>query len=162
MKNCQQQKAQEIFDRLYSRNLFKMVAELYLKDEGDFRVKRRLCEIADHKNREQQLAKEKEIAHLLRIDADYVIIKVLQIRNPNYGSRSYIMNPEAIKIFDEKHAVLKVMNDYTNELYFSRPSGDEAASESLQVYALYENWHTLNEQCRSGLESDIRDILRAD
>ena len=55
--------------------------------------------MTDDKTGKQQSKKEKEIADLLKIDADYVIIKPLQIRNPNYGSRSYILNPDAIKIF---------------------------------------------------------------
>ena len=42
LRNCEQQKAQEIFNRLYERHLFKMVAELRFKDETDMRVKRRL------------------------------------------------------------------------------------------------------------------------
>ena len=117
--------------------------------------------MTDDKNREQQLRKEKEIANLLNIDADYVIIKALQIRNPNYGSRSYILNPDAIKIFDEKQEVLRDMNDYTSELYFSRPTSDEASSESLQVYAPRDDWHTLNRQYKSDLESDIQDILKS-
>lgn len=160
LRSCKQQKALEIFNRLYERRLFKMVAELRLKDETDMRVKRRLIGMTDDKNRKRQLKKEKEIADLLNIDANYVIIKALQIRNPNYGSRSYILNPDAIKIFDEKQGVLRDMNDYTSELYFSRPSTDEASSESLQVYAPCDNWHMMNEQHKSDLESDIQNILR--
>ena len=161
LRSCKQQKALEIFNRLYERRLFKMVAELRLKDETDMRVKRRLIGMTDDQNRKRQLKKEKEIANLLNIDADYVIIKALQIRNPNYGSRSYILNPDAIKIFDEKQGVLRDMNDYTSELYFSRPSTDEASSESLQVYAPCDDWHVLNKQYRSDLESDIQNILRS-
>ena len=138
-----------------------MVAELRFKDEVDMRVKRRLIGITDDKNRKRQLKKEKEIAELLNVDADYVIIKALQIRNPNYGSRSYILNPDAIKIFDEKQDVLRDMNDYTSELYFSRPSTDEASSESLQVYAPRDDWPTLDKQCRSDLEAHIQDILKS-
>ena len=117
--------------------------------------------MTDDKTGKQQLEKEKEIADLLKVDADYVIIKPLQIRNPNYGSRSYILNPDAIKIFDEKQEVLREMNDYTNELYFSRPSTDEASSESLQIYAPRDDWHLMNEQHKSDLESDIQNILRS-
>ena len=161
LRNCEQQKACEIFNRLYERRLFKMVAELRLKDETDMRVKRRLIGMTDDKTGEQQLEKEKEIADLLKVDADYVIIKSLQIRNPNYGSRSYILNPDAIKIFDEKQEMLREMNDYTSELYFSRPSTDEASSESLQIYAPRDDWHLMNKQHRSDLESDIQNILRS-
>ena len=160
LRSCKQQKACEIFNRLYERRLFKMVAELRLKDETDMRVKRRLIGMTDDKTGEQQSKKEKEIADLLKVDADYVIIKPLQIRNPNYGSRSYILNPDAIKIFDEKQGVLRDMNDYTSELYFSRPSTDEASSESLQVYAPCDNWHMMHAQHKSDLESDIQNILR--
>ena len=117
--------------------------------------------MTDDKTGEQQLEKEKEIADLLKVDADYVIIKSLQIRNPNYGSRSYILNPDAIKIFDEKQEMLREMNDYTSELYFSRPSTDEASSESLQIYAPRDDWHLMNKQHRSDLESDIQNILRS-
>ena len=160
LRNCEQQKAREIFNRLYERHLFKMVAELRLKDET-LRVKRRLIGMTDDKTGERQLKKEKEIADLLKIDADYVIIKPLQIRNPNYGSRSYILNPDAIKIFDETEKDLMEMNDYTNELYFARPPTDETSLEMLQVYAPRDDWHMLNEQYKSGLESDIQNILKS-
>lgn len=160
LKKCEQQKACEIFNRLYRRDLFKMVAELRLKDEKP-RVKRRLIGITDDKTRKRQLEKEKEIANLLKIDADYVIIKPLQMRNPNYGSRSYILNPDAIKIFDETEKDLMDMSDYTNELYFARPSTDETSLEKLQVYAPYDDWHLLDEQRKSDLEAHIQDILKS-
>ena len=159
LKRCEQQKAREIFNRLYERDLFKMVAELRLKDET-LRVKRRLIGMTDDQTGKRQSKKEKEIADLLKIDADYVIIKPLQIRNPNYGSRSYILNPDAIKIFDETEKDLMEMNDYTNELYFARPSTDETSLEKLQVYAPYDDWHLLDEQHRSDLEAQIQDILK--
>ena len=38
LRNCEQQKACEIFNRLYDRDLFKMVAELRLKDETNSKV----------------------------------------------------------------------------------------------------------------------------
>ena len=160
LKRCEQQKACEIFNRLYERHLFKMVAELRLKDET-LRVKRRLIGMTDDKTGERQSKKEKEIADLLKIDADYVIIKPLQIRNPNYGSRSYILNPDAIKIFDETEKDLMDMNDYTNELYFARPSTDETSLEKLQVYAPYDDWHLLDEQRKSDLEAHIQEILKS-
>ena len=160
LKRCEQQKACEIFNRLYERHLFKMVAELRLRDET-LRVKRRLIGMTDDKTGERQSKKEKEIADLLKIDADYVIIKPLQIRNPNYGSRSYILNPDAIKIFDETEKDLMDMNDYTNELYFARPSTDETSLEKLQVYAPYDDWHLLDEQRKSDLEAHIQDILKS-
>ena len=160
LKRCEQQKACEIFNRLYERRLFKMVAELRLKDET-LRVKRKLIGMTDDKTGERQSKKETEIADLLKIDADYVIIKPLQIRNPNYGSRSYILNPDAIKIFDETEKDLMDMNDYTNELYFARPSTDETSLEKLQVYAPYDDWHLLDEQRKSDLEAHIQEILKS-
>ena len=160
LRSCEQRKACEIFNRLYERHLFKLVAEFRLKDET-LRVKRRLIGMTDDKTGEQQSKKEKEIADLLKIDADYVIIKPLQIRNPNYGSRSYILNPDAIKIFDERKKDLRDMSDYTNELYFARPSNDETSLEMLQVYALHDDWHSIEEQNRSELEVDIQNILKS-
>ena len=160
LRSCSQQKAHEIFNRLYERRLFKMIAELRLKDEV-LKVKRRVIGMTDDKTQVRLLKKEKEIADFLKIDADYVIIKPLQIRNPNYGSRSYILNPDAIKIFDETEKDLMDMNDYTNELYFARPPNDEPSLEKLQVYAPYDDWHLLDEQDRSDLEAQIQDILKS-
>ena len=164
LRNCEQQKTRNIFNRLYERHLFKMVAELRLKDET-LRTKRRIMGITDDETRERQVEKEKEIADLLKIDPDYVIIKPLQIRNPNYGSRSYILNPDAIKIFDEREKEhkdkLKDMNDYKDELYFSRPSTDETSLETLQVYALFDDWSMLSQQQRSDIETNIQDILKS-
>ncbi len=160
LRKCEQQKTREIFNRLYKRHLFKMVAELRLKDET-LRTKRRIMGITDDETQERQVEKEKEIANLLKIDPDYVIIKPLQIRNPNYGSRSYILNPDAIKIFDEREKELKDMNDYKDELYFARPSTDETSLETLQVYALFDDWSMLSQQQRSDLETSIQDILKS-
>lgn len=159
LKSCAQEKACDIFNRLYSRNLFKMVAELRLKGENR-RTQRRLIGMADEHSRERQSEKEKEIAAHLNIDADYVIIKPLQIRNPNYGSRSYILDPEAITIFDEKQSESRSMSDYTSELFFARPAtNDEASFQTVQVYApldLAEKQNLLE------LDADIQDILRSD
>ena len=47
LRNCEQQKACEIFNRLYDRDLFKMVAELQLKDETNSKVKRKLLAMKD-------------------------------------------------------------------------------------------------------------------
>ena len=116
--------------------------------------------MADEHSRERQSEKEKEIAERLNIDADYVIIKPLQIRNPNYGSRSYILDPEAITIFDEKQSESRSMSDYTSELFFARPAtNDEASFQTVQVYA------PLNlgkKQNLLELDADIQDILRSD
>ena len=53
------------------------------------------------------------------------------------------------------------MNDYTNELYFARPSTDETSLEKLQVYAPYDDWHLLDEQRKSDLETRIQNILKS-
>lgn len=159
LKSCAQEKACDIFNRLYSRNLFKMVAELRLKGENR-RTQRRLIGMADEHSRERQSEKEKEIAERLNIDADYVIIKPLQIRNPNYGSRSYILDPEAITIFDEKQSESRSMSDYTSELFFARPAtNDEASFQTVQVYAPLDLGKKQN---LLELDADIQDILRSD
>ena len=159
LKSCAQEKACDIFNRLYSRNLFKMVAELRLKGENR-RTQRRLIGLADEHSRERQSEKEKEIAERLNIDADYVIIKPLQIRNPNYGSRSYILDPEAITIFDEKQSESRSMSDYTSELFFARPAtNDEASFQTVQVYAPLDLGKKQN---LLELDADIQDILRSD
>ena len=159
LRNCEQQKACEIFNRLYDRDLFKMVAELQLKDETNSKVKRKLLAMKDNSVLRREL--EQEIAASLCIDADYVIIRPLQIRNPNYGSRSYVMDPEAITIFDESQTEPRTMSDYTSELFFARPSfNDEASLETLQVYAPVNN-QSQEEQSISELQEEIRTILRS-
>ena len=159
LRNCEQQKACEIFNRLYDRDLFKMVAEHQLKDETNSKVKRKLLAMKDDFLLRQEL--EREIAASLCIDADYVIIRPLQIRNPNYGSRSYVMDPEAITIFDEGQTEPRTMSDYTNELFFARPSfNDEVSLETLQVYAPINN-QSQGEQSISEFQEEIRNILRS-
>ena len=159
LRNCEQQKACEIFNRLYDRDLFKMVAELQLKDETNSKVKRKLLAMKDNSVLRREL--EQEIAASLCIDADYVIIRPLQIRNPNYGSRSYVMDPEAITIFDESQTEPRTMSDYTSELFFARPSfNDEASLETLQVYAPVNN-QSQEGQSISELQEEIRTILRS-
>ena len=159
LKTCPQQKAREIFNRLYDRNLFKMVADIRFKSETNSKVRRRLLAIKDDGQRKQQL--EQAIAKLLGIDADYVIIKPLQIQNPNYGSRSYILDPEAITIFDEKQSEPRSMSDYRNELFFGRPTTDnEASLEAVQVYASPDGWNLSENLCQSKLEEEIQNILR--
>ena len=159
LRNCEQQKACEIFNRLYDRDLFKMVAELRLKDETNSKVKRKLLAMKDDSLLRREL--EQQIAASLCIDADYVIIRPLQIRNPNYGSRSYVMDPEAITIFDENQKEPRTMSDYTSELFFARPSfNDEASLETLQVYAPVNN-QSQEEQSISEFQEEIRTILRS-
>ena len=84
---------------------------------------------------EQKRKWEERIAAHLKIDPDYVIVNKLHIRNPNYGSRSYNLNPEAIMIFDEKQRKLKNLSSYATELILTRPPADEADLETVQVYA---------------------------
>ena len=160
LRNCQQEKAHAIFNRLYGRKLFKTVANLRLKDETNIRVKRRLLAMKDDPQLRQQL--ETAIADHLGIDADYVIIKPLQIRNPNYGSRSYILNPEAITIVDEWSSEPRAMSDYTSELFFARPpTDDETSLEMVQVYVPPEGDNLSQKQRRLALEPEIQKILRS-
>ena len=160
LRNCPQEKAHTIFNRLYDRKLFKTVANLRLKDETNIRVKRRLLAMKDDPQLRQQL--ETAIADHLRIDADYVIIKPLQIRNPNYGSRSYILNPEAITIIDEWSSEPRTMSDYTSELFFARPpTDDETSLEMVQVYVPPDGDNLSQKQRRLALEPEIQNILRS-
>lgn len=160
LRNCQQEKAHTIFNRLYDRKLFKTVANLRLKDETNIRVKRRLLAMKDDPQLRQQL--ETAIADHLGIDADYMIIKPLQIRNPNYGSRSYILNPEAITIVDEWSSEPRTMSDYTSELFFARPpTDDETSLEMVQVYVPPEGNNLSQKQQRLTLEPEIQNILRS-
>ena len=160
LRNCQQEKAHAIFNRLYDRKLFKTVANLRLKDETNIRVKRRLLAMKDDRQLRQQL--ETAVADHLGIDADYVIIKPLQIRNPNYGSRSYILNPEAITIIDEWSSEPRAMSDYTSELFFARPpTDDETSLEIVQVYVPPEGDNLSQKQSRLALEPEIQNILRS-
>lgn len=160
LRNCQQEKAHVIFNRLYGRKLFKTVANLRLKDETNIRVKRRLLAMKDDPQLRQQL--ETTIADHLGIDADYVIIKPLQIRNPNYGSRSYILDPEAITIVDEWNSEPRAMSDYTSELFFARPpTDDETSLEMVQVYVPPEGDNLSQQQRQLALEPEIQNILRS-
>ena len=151
LKRCDQEKTRNIFDRLYSRKLFKMIGELPLKDVDSAPAKRRLLQIDD----EQKRKWEEQIAEHLKIDPDYVIVNKLHVRNPNYGSRSYSLNPEAIMIFDEKQGNLKSLSSYATELILARPPADEADLETVQVYAPPNGWNRQQE------EPQIQDILLA-
>lgn len=161
LKKCDDEKACNIFERLYQRKLFKMIGELPLKDVDDAIAKRRLLQM----NHDQKLQWETEIADHLQIDSDYVIVNKLQIRNPNYGSRSYNLNPEAIMIFDEKQEVLKSLSNYATELILTRPPFDESALETVQVYAPRDNWNNLppteRQQKQAELEAKVQRILRS-
>ncbi len=156
-KNCKEKKANDIFNRLYNRKLFKMIAELPLKSESNSSVRKRLIKMESNQKRQW----EKNIASHLGIDADWVIVDKRQIRTPNYGSRSNILDSEAITIFDEKKKEPRHLNYYTSELSFVRPPNDEASLEIVQVYASPDDWNpSIKEQSQSELEIDIYNILR--
>ena len=133
LRNCKQEKASEIFNRLYDRNLFKMIAELRFKDERDGMVHAGLREMAADPIRKGKC--EQEIAEHLGIDADYVIIKKPPIRDLNYVSQTEAPDPEAIMIFDEKQQVLEFLTEYSGELFFVRPATKASSLETVQVYA---------------------------
>ena len=120
LKRCDQEKARNIFDWLYRRRLFKKFGELPLKNVHSAPAKRRLLQMST----EQKLRWEEQIADHLKIDADYVIVNKLKIRNPNYGSRSYNLNPEAIMIFDKRNSDLRSLISYKTELILARPPAD--------------------------------------
>lgn len=156
LKSCKQEKACDIFNRLYSRNLFKMIAELRFKDERDGMVRTNLRGMVANADRKRRC--EKEIAKLLGITADYVIISRPPIRNLNYVSQTEKLNLEAIMIFDEKREVLEFLPEYTGELFFVRPATATASLETVQVYAPLDG---ANKQNLLELEVEIQSILRA-
>ena len=151
-------KAHEIFKRLYNRRLFKMVTELPLKGEENVWVRKRLIDMKV----DQKQAWEQKIADHLDVDADYVIVHKRQIRTQNYGSRSNILNPEAITIFDEKQQEPRHLSSYTSELSFARPPDDEVSLDIVQVYAISDDWLKSREQSPVKLETEIQNILRSD
>ena len=102
---------------------------------------------------------EQEIARYLGIDATNVIIHKRQIRNPDYGRRSKILDSESIRILDEKRDVLRHLRYYASELSFVRPPGDDASLETVQVYASPDNWNLSKKQTPSEVEANIRKIL---
>ena len=151
-------KAHEIFKRLYNRRLFKMVIELPLKGEENVWIRKRLI---DMKADQKQLWEQK-IAAYLGVDADYVIVHKRQIRTQNYGSRSNILDPEAITIFDEKHKEPRHLSSYMSELSFTRSRNDEVSLDIVQVYAIPGDWINSKEQDPLNFEAEIQNILRSD
>ena len=133
LRNCKQEKAREIFNQLYNRELFKMITEIRFKDERDGMVHEGLREMAADPIRKGEY--EQKIAEHLGIDADYVIIKKPPIRDLNYVSQTEAPNPEAIMIFDEKQQVLEFLTEYAGELFFVRPATKASSLETVQVYA---------------------------
>lgn len=159
LKQCCQDKARNIFERLYERRLFKMIGELSLKDVKNPIDKRRLHQ-ADDKHKRKW---EEGIAKHLKIDADYVIVNKFQIQNPNYGGQGYSLDPEAIMIFDEKQSDLRSLGDY--EIIIARPPADEVDLEIVQVYAPRDGWNALSTVQRQPkqeqLQKDVLEILLA-
>ena len=162
IKQCCQEKAGNIFERLYARKLFKMIGELSLKDVDDATDRLRLLQMDDEQN-EQKRKWEVRIAEDLEIDPDYVIVDKVHIRNPNYRSRSYSLNPEAIMIFDEKQRKLKNLSRYASELILARSPTDEADLETVQVYAPWDGWDALSaaqkQQDQKQLKARVQKIL---
>ena len=156
LRDCEQEKSREIFNRLYSRNLFKMIAELRFKDERDGMVRTNLRGMVADADRKRRC--EEEIAKLLGITAHYVIISRPPIRSLNYVSQTEKPNLEAIMIFDEKREVLEFLPEYTGELFFVRPATAAASLETVQVYAPLDG---ANKQNLLKLEVEIQRILRA-
>ena len=157
LKTCDEKKAREIFNRLYNRNLFKMVAQLPLKDEKNGPARKRLIEMKVNQKRQW----EQEIAKHLSVDADDVIVHKLQIPTPNYGDRSNSLDPRTITIFDERQKESRDLNSYPSELPFVRPRTSTISLDIVQVYAPCDNWYMLNEQYRLDLEAEIQNILRS-
>ena len=151
LKRCPQEKARNIFERLYDRRLFKVVGELSLKDVDDAIDRSQLLQMDD----EQKRNREERIAKHLKIDPDDVIVNKLLIRNPNYGSQSYSFDPDAIMIFDEKQGNLKELGRYKTELILVSPPADEVDLATVQVYVPPNGWNREQE------ESQIQAILLA-
>ena len=158
LKRCEQEKANEIFNRLYERRLFKRICELPLKDREvpDGHTRERLSKMVDEDRQEW----EDKIANSLGIDRDLVIVNRVQIRNPNYGSRSYSLSQEQIWILDEKQGYPKKLIDYPTELVTTRSSPHEIA-ETVEVYAPQDHWRNLSLADRKAaqLEAEVRDLL---
>ena len=161
LKRCNKKNACHFFERLYRRKLFKMIGELPLKEVKSPTARKRLLRMDD----EQKRKWEESIAKYLGINYDNVIVNKLLIRNPNYGSRSYSLNPEEIMIFDEKQSKLKSLIDYNAELILVRPPPEETALETVQVYAPQDDWNTLSivqkQQNQSQLHDKVQEILLA-
>ena len=151
LRGCAHPKVRKIIERLYDRRLFKMIGELSLKDVDDSIDRKRLLQMDDTQKRNLEV----RIAEHLKIDPDDVIINRLHVRAPNYGSQSYILNPEAVMIFDEKQGNLKDLSRYKAELILVRSSDDEVNLATVQVYAPPDGWD------RQEVESQIQELLLA-
>ena len=149
LKRCDQEKARNIFKRLYERRLFKMIGELSLNNIKNPIDKRQLYQAGDDQIRKW----EERIAEDLEIDPDDVIVNKLHIRNPNYGSQSYSFDPEAIIIFDEKQSDSRSLSDY--EIILARLPSDVTDLATVQVYVPPESWSSQQK------ELQLQDILLA-
>ena len=149
LRNCKEKKVCEIFNRLYHRQLFKIVTELPLKDVEDGLTQLELLKMANT----QKLEWESEIANCLGVDPDFVILYKHQIPSPDYGSRSKILSSESIKIFDDKLRRPRNIWDYAKELSSVRPNDADALSlETVQIYAPLD----LDQKKRAKLEKAVR------
>ena len=147
LRRCSQEKARNMFDRIYERRLFKMIGELSLNNIKNPRDNMRI-----HQADGEQIRKwEEKIAEDFKIDPYEVIVKKLHIRNPNYGSQSYSFHPEAILIFDEMQSDLRKLSDY--EIIIARLSSDIPDLVNIQVYVSTEGWD------RQHQELQLQDIL---
>ena len=153
LMRCDQEKGRSIFKRLYRRRLFKMIGELPLKRVDSAPAKRRLLQMHDNQRRKW----EEDIAKHLEIDPDEVIVNKLQTGNPNYGSRSYSINPEAVMIYDEAQSGLRSLSRYGTELILVRPPTDEADLETVQVYAPRDYRHSQQDVLQ--LQEKVQEIL---
>ena len=93
------------------------------------------------------------IANHLKIDPDDVIVNKLHIRNSNYGSQSYSLDPEAITIFDEEQKEPRSISSY--EIILARLPPDATDLVTIQVYVPPDGWNRQQE------EPQIQDILLA-
>ena len=152
LRNCKQDKAREIFNQLYNRELYKMIAEIGFKDERDEMVRTDLRGMIADPDRKRQC--EENIAAHIGVDPDYVIVNKPPIRNLNYVSQTETPNLEAIMVFDEKQDLLMSLPAYAGELFFVRHSADTSALETIQVYAPYKNDSEKE-------KSEIQNILRS-
>ena len=152
LRNCKQEKAREIFNQLYNRELYKMIAEIRFKDERDEMVRTALRGVIADPDRKRQC--EEKIAAHIGVDPDYVIVNKPPIRNLNYVSQTETPNLEAIMVFDEKQDLLMSLPAYAGELFFVRHSADTSALETIQVYAPYKNDSEKE-------KSEIQNILRS-
>ena len=144
--------ARDIFNRLYNRNLFKMVAEIRLKDERDPILHSQLDEML--KNKQQKHQCEADIAKCLGVKATHVIVSNPPIRILNYGAPIDKSSTEKIMIYDEEQGGLRSMIDYINELFLIRPSTDVSTLKSVQVYAATDDKEVTERE-----KSDIHSIL---